>query len=102
MYQKAILLRGCGFFLSLLLTLAAFFIVIRPDFFNMGVKATIIVLFILAVLQFIVQSLFFINLWQEKGPRWNLVIFASTISIIVIVIAGSIWIMNHLNYNMSM
>jgi len=92
--------RLIGFAASLLLTLAAFFIIIHPEFFHWGMQGTILAILTLAVLQFAVQSICFINLWSEKGPRWNLIVFISTISIILVIIIGSLWIMNHLNGNM--
>lgn len=98
--HKTLASRIIGFVASLILTLIAFFIVVRPDFFHMGIRMSILALLILAVLQFIVQSICFLNIWGEKGPRWNLVIFVSTLSIVLIIIVFSIWIMNHLNYNM--
>jgi len=100
MVPETVAFRLIGFVLSLILTLAAFFIVIRPDFFHLAVRDAIFVLLTLAVIQFIVQAMFFLSLWREKGPRWNLVVFVSTIFIIITVVVGSIWIMNHLNYNM--
>lgn len=101
MNQKTLSSRLIGFAASLILTLTAFLIVMRPEF-HLGTQGTIIVIFILALLQFVVQSIFFLNLLSEEGPRWNLFVFLSTLSIIVIIILGSIWIMNHLNYNMMM
>jgi plastocyanin len=44
---------------------------------------------------------FFLHLGREKKPRWNLLFLISTIGIILVVVVGSIWIMNHLHYNMS-
>ena len=57
-------------------------------------------LLFLAVCQALIQSIFFLHILQEKKPRWNLIVFASTISIILVIVVFSIWIMNHLNYNM--
>ena len=93
-------LRITGFIASLILTLAAYFIIVSPEFFNFDIKIAIIVIFILALIQSFVQLIFFINVWKEKGPLWNLGVFISTVSIIFIIIFFSIWIMNHLNYNM--
>lgn len=92
--------RLFGFAASLILTLAAFAMIVRPDFFHLELKSTICIIFVFALFQSLIQSICFLNLWNEKRPRWNLVVFASTIFIIIIIIAGSIWIMNHLNYNM--
>lgn len=92
--------RFTGFFISLLLSLAAYFIILNPEHFNFSVNTAIIVIFALALIQALVQLIFFINVWNEKGPLWNLITFISTVSILFIVIFFSIWIMNHLNYNM--
>ncbi len=98
--HKTLVSRIVGFVASLILTLTAFFIIFRPDFFHTEMRMTVAVLFILAILQFIVQSICFLNVWGEKGPRWNLLIFVSTISIVIIIVVFSIWVMDHLNYNM--
>lgn len=93
-------MRITGFITSLILTVAAYFIIINPEYFNFEIKTAILVIFVLALVQSLVQLIFFINVWKENGPLWNLGIFVSTVSIIFIVIFFSIWIINHLNYNM--
>ncbi len=100
-----------GFTLSLALTLAAFFVVIRPGFFRLGSAEIVAAIITLALSQFFVQITFFLHLWRKPGPsasahamadkRWNVVVFASTIGIVLILVVGSLWIMNHLNYNMT-
>lgn len=90
-----------GFVSSVLLTLAAFFVTIRPGFFNLGTSGIITAIMGFALIQFVVQALFFLHLGQESKPRWNLVVFFTTLFVILILVTGSIWIMNHLNYNMS-
>jgi len=98
--QHKLLLRITGFIASLILTFTSYFIIISPDFFNFDIKTAVIVIFILALIQSFVQLIFFINVWKEKGSLWNLGVFVSTVSIIFIIIFFSVWIMNHLNYNM--
>lgn len=93
-------LRVSGFISSIILTLLAYFIILNPDFFYFSVREAVIVIFALAVIQSLVQLIFFIDVWHEKKTFWNLTIFVSTVSIIFIVIFFSIWIINHLNYNM--
>lgn len=100
MHSKLLLPRIIGYVASLLLTITAFIIFFRPDFFHLSMKMNILVILILAVLQCSAQSIFFLNVLNEKRPHWNLVVFASTISMIVIIILGSIWIMNQLDYHM--
>lgn len=92
--------RFIGFVASLILTGAAFLIFFQPDFFHLSMKMNIMVIFIFAILQCSVQSIFFLHILSEKGPRWNLVVYASTVSIIFIIIFFSIWIMDSLNYRM--
>jgi cytochrome o ubiquinol oxidase subunit IV len=100
MHQEMLTVRIIGFVASLILTLVAYFIIIRPESFHLEIRMAIIVILILAVLQFIVQFLCFLNLWREKKPNWNLSVFVSTLSVLITIIAFSIWIMDHLNYNM--
>lgn len=98
--MQALTSRFTGYFLSLLLTFAAYFIIASPAYFNFDVKSAVIAIFALALLQSLVQLIFFIHVWKEKGPLWNLWVFISTVSIIFIIIFFSIWIIQHLNYNM--
>src|ERR1700676_4413935 len=98
MGEKALTSRVIGFAASLVLTLATFFIVLYSNFFPL--KTAIVIVLILAVFQAIVQCICFLHLWREKGLPWNLIMFVSTICMVIIIIAFSIWIMNHLNYNM--
>jgi len=92
-----------GFILSVLLTLAAaglIWVHVSSDhtaFTHEFLTASVL---ILAFAQLIVQLVFFMHLGREKGPRWRLGAFVSTVGIILIIVVGSIWIMGHLNYNM--
>ncbi len=92
--------RVFGFVASLALTLAAFLIILRPELFHFKTQTAVILIFVMAVLQFTVQSFCFLHIWKEKGTRWNMVVFFSTLSIILIIILFSIWVMDHLNEHM--
>ena len=87
-----------GFITSVALTLAAYFVVV-----NHVVSGSILIFVILglAMVQLVVQLIFFLHINQGADRRWNLVVLLSTVSIILILVIGSVWIMNHLNYNMS-
>jgi cytochrome o ubiquinol oxidase operon protein cyoD len=98
--QHALGARITGFVLSLILTLAAYYVILHPEFFQFDVKMAVIVIFALAIIQSLVQLIFFIHVWKEDGAFWNLSVFISTVSIIFIIIYFSIWIIEHLNYNM--
>jgi cytochrome o ubiquinol oxidase subunit IV len=87
-----------GFVLSIALTLVPYFLVVNHLLTG---EILIAIILGLAVVQLLVQLLFFLHMGQEKGPRWKLMIFTSFVSIILIVVVGSLWIMYHLNYNMS-
>lgn len=89
-----------GFVSSIVLTLAAFFVVMHPGFLNLGSVGILTVILVLAVVQLIVQLLFFLHLGSGKAGRWRMGIFISTIALVLLIVIGSLWIMNHLNYNM--
>lgn len=86
-----------GFVLSLLCTFAAYLIVstgiLRPRLY-LGA-----VLF-LGILQTAFQFIFFFSLANEKNPRWNLIMFFFMGLVILLVVGGSVWIMDNLNYHM--
>lgn len=87
-----------GFILSILLTLLAFVLVqhhLVPDS-QLG-----IILMSLAIIQFIAQSLCFLRLNSSKEGLWSLLPFLFIILIIFIIVAGSLWVMQNLNYNMT-
>lgn len=81
-----------GFALSVVLTLIPILAVMNDWF---GHKASIAVLLVTAVLQFAVQLLFFMHLREEAGPRYNLATLVLGLIIVVVVVYGSIWIMDH-------
>ncbi len=91
-----ILRYSIGYALSLLLTIIAYDLVVY--------KATntwlLAILGVLAVAQMIVQLVFFLHLGDEVRPRYKFASFVFMAGILVIVVGGSLWIMNNLNYNM--
>lgn len=92
-----------GFGLSLILTILAFGVVkLSTDYGINVVSFDLILPFIvfLAFIQLAVQLIFFLHLLKEKNPRWGMVFFVSTFSLIILIVVGSAWILNNLNYNM--
>jgi cytochrome o ubiquinol oxidase operon protein cyoD len=87
-----------GFVLSTILTLTAYSLVVNGILHDWTLAYAIIGL---ALLQLIVQLLFFLHLGRENEPRWNLLAFDFTLVVVVIIVIGSIWIMNNLHYNMT-
>jgi cytochrome o ubiquinol oxidase subunit IV len=57
------------------------------------------VIIVLAVSQLFVQLLFFLHLSRESRPRWNLIVLLFAAMVLLIVVLGSLWIMNNLNYH---
>lgn len=86
-----------GFVLALCLTLLAYFTVVNRWFEN---NLTMVVIFSLALIQLAVQLVFFLHFGKESRPRWNYTAFWFMMIFLVIIVAGSIWIMANLNYNM--
>lgn len=98
--NHAVASRITGYILSLIVTCLAYVIIVQPEIFDFTNKIAVFTIFGLALLQSLVQLIFFIDVWHERGTFWNLGVFISTVSIIFIVIFFSILIINHLNCNM--
>jgi len=93
-----------GFALSIVCTLAAYIVTeihINSAHESIPHEVLIPVILALAVAQLVIQLVFFLHLNKEAGPRWQLAVFLSTIGLVLIVVVGSLWIMQHLNYNMT-
>ena len=87
-----------GFILSLILTLAAFYVVEHRSFDTRMLYGAIT---LFALLQLLVQVICFLRLnARTEHDRWNLICFLFTLLIIAIIVVGSLWIMYNLNYNM--
>jgi cytochrome o ubiquinol oxidase subunit IV len=85
-----------GFILSLFFTLVPYLMVTRDVATGWIVPAALTVF---AIAQVFVQLIFFLHLGQERKPRWHNITFGFMLMVIIIVIFGSLWIMNNLNYN---
>jgi cytochrome o ubiquinol oxidase subunit IV len=88
-----------GFILSLILTFAAYILVVENVFSGWVLFSALVGL---AISQLLVQLIFFLHLGSESKPRWNLLVFLFMLLVLIILVFGSLWIMNNLNYhNMS-
>ena len=93
-----------GLVLALVLTLAAFSLVFAHVQGAAGALPTpllIVAILALAMVQLAVQLIFFLHLGRGKDAQWNTVAFLVTFFGILVVVLASVWIMNHLNYNMT-
>ncbi len=93
-----------GFLLSIIFTMLAYIPVVihqnsLHEVFSHELLIPLVLIF--AIAQLIVQLVFFLHVWQESRPKWNFSIFLITISLVLLVVIGSLWIMSHLNYNMT-
>lgn len=86
-----------GFVQALILTLVAFYITVDQ---SMSMKHIILSLAVLAIVQLSVQLTFFFHFGHGVTSRAKLYSFIFMSLILLIIVIGSIWIMNHLNYNM--
>jgi len=91
-----------GFILSLILTLSAYFVVrqnndsTQPEF---SYQSIITIILALALVQLFVQLLFFLHLDKESKPRWNLMVASFAVTVVLILVLGSLWIMHNLDYH---
>lgn len=83
-----------GFFSSLLLTAISFSLVITRMFSGQILVYAIVAL---AIAQAAVQLVFFLHVGQEAKPRWESLVFYFMLLILVIIVVGSLWVMNDLN-----
>lgn len=87
-----------GFFLSLVFTFIPYYLVVDQTVRGGLLLGTILSF---AVLQMIIQIVFFLHLGRGPKPLYNVVFFVSTVGIILVVVGGSIMIISNLHYNMS-
>jgi cytochrome o ubiquinol oxidase operon protein cyoD len=84
-----------GFVLSVIATFIAYLIVVH----HIWPTGTLVYLVLgIAVVQLVTQVVFFLHI--GRGSPWKVITFAFAILIVLIIVIGTIWIMNNLNYNM--
>ncbi|GAB4189984.1 MAG: cytochrome o ubiquinol oxidase subunit IV [Simkaniaceae bacterium] len=82
-----------GFTFSFILITTAYRLVTK---LHLTDRALIFSLMSIAVVQAVLQLIFFLHLGMHKKNNWYLLTFLLTVLIIVIVVTGSIWIMYHI------
>lgn len=95
--QRRVLQYANGFLLSLVLTLGAYMFTINGA---LSGNTLLLVLGGFALLQMGLQLMFFLHLGEETRPRLKLMAFGFMLLILLIIVVGTLWIMNHLNYRM--
>lgn len=87
-----------GFLLSVLLTAIPFWL-IMGDVFRSPTTAAIVVL-VFAAIQIVVHMVYFLHMNSRSEGGWTMLAMIFTVVIVVITLAGSFWVMHHLNSNM--
>ncbi|KPH80663.1 cytochrome o ubiquinol oxidase subunit IV [Bosea vaviloviae] len=87
-----------GFGLSVVLTAIPFWLVMSGALGSNQLTAFAIMAF--AVVQILVHMVFFLHMNGRSEGGWSLLALLFTLILVVIVLAGSLWVMYHLNTNM--
>jgi cytochrome o ubiquinol oxidase operon protein cyoD len=92
-------LRGylIGFALSVVLTAVPFWLVMGDVLDSTQLTAFIIMAF--AMVQMVVHIVFFLHMNTRIEEGWSMMALIFTLIVIVIAMAGSLWVMHHLNTN---
>jgi cytochrome o ubiquinol oxidase operon protein cyoD len=87
-----------GFVLSVILTVIPFWLVMN----NVIADSTTagFVLLGLGAIQVVVHMVYFLHMNAKSEGGWNMLALLFTIMIVVILMAGSLWVMYHLHVNM--
>jgi len=87
-----------GFVLAVILTAIPFWLVMA----NVIEKSSTagLVLLGLAVVQIVVHMIYFLHMNSKSEGGWTILALIFTIMVVVIMLAGSLWVMYHLNHNM--
>ena len=87
-----------GFGLSVVLTAIPFWLVMAGTLDDKQATAFAIMAF--AVTQIVVHMVFFLHMNARAENGWSMMALIFTLILVVIGLAGSMWVMNHLDTNM--
>lgn len=87
-----------GFLASVSLTILAYILVVNH---SLPTNSIVAIIAFLAIIQFVVQAFYFLHLDSEKRQKWKITAFLFMLLVVVILVFGSIWIMQDLNYRMT-
>ncbi|WP_066717969.1 cytochrome o ubiquinol oxidase subunit IV [Sphingomonas pituitosa] len=87
-----------GFLLSVVLTAIPFGIVMGG--WIVDTRVAVAVCAALAMVQIVVHMIYFLHMNSKSEQGWTLMALVFTIIIIVIALAGSLWVMYNMNLNM--
>lgn len=87
-----------GFVLSVILTAIPFALVMTGVIADSRITAGIIM--VAAVVQVVVHMIYFLHMNAKSEDGWTLMALIFTLIVVVIAIAGSLWVMFNMNANM--
>ncbi len=87
-----------GFVLSVILTAIPFWLVMGKVIDNKTVLS--IILLAIGAVQIVVHMVYFLHMTPKAEGGWNMLALLFTLVLVVITMAGSLWVMFHLNTNM--
>jgi cytochrome o ubiquinol oxidase operon protein cyoD len=87
-----------GFILSVVLTAIPFWLVMSGGVISSGVTALVLLVF--AAVQIVVHMVYFLHMNTKSEHGWSILALIFTVVLVVIMLAGSLWVMYHLNTNM--
>jgi cytochrome o ubiquinol oxidase operon protein cyoD len=87
-----------GFVLAVILTVIPFWLVMGKVIESSHVTGLVIMA--IGAVQIVVHMVYFLHMNARSEGGWNMLALMFTIVIVVITLAGSIWVMFHLNANM--
>jgi cytochrome o ubiquinol oxidase subunit IV len=87
-----------GFLLAAVLTAIPFWLVMGKVLPTPGITAAVILGF--AAVQIVVHMIFFLHMNAKIEGGWSMLALIFTGALVLIMLAGSIWVMYHLNANM--
>ena len=87
-----------GFVLSVFLTAVPFWLVMGKVFDKSSTTAIVILL--IGAVQIVVHMIYFLHMNAKSEGGWNMLSLMFTLTLVVITLTGSLWVMFHLNSNM--
>jgi cytochrome o ubiquinol oxidase operon protein cyoD len=87
-----------GFVLAVILTAIPFYLVMGKVFSDSSTAG--FVLLAMGAVQIVVHMIYFLHMSPKSEGGWNLLALIFTVMVVVIMLAGSIWVMYHMNHNM--
>lgn len=87
-----------GFGMSVVLTAIPFWLVMSGALPSKAATGFVIMAF--AVAQIVVHMIYFLHMNAKSDEGWTLVALVFTLILVVITLAGSLWVMHHMNVNM--